>query len=40
MWDNPTNKQAIKTQNRQLNYFIEFNEVIDVVRLKGLYKIV
>ena len=40
MWDKPTSKQAIKTQNWQLNYFIEFNEVIDVVRLKGLYKIV
>lgn len=37
IWDKTINKQAIKTQNWQLEYFLEVNETTDLVRAKQLY---
>lgn len=37
IWDNPTNKQAKRTQKWQLNYFYEINESIDLEKVRKLY---
>ena len=37
IWDKTTSKQAIKTQNWQLNYFFEVNEKTDFGFVKKLY---
>ena len=36
-WTKPTSKQAVKTQDWQLNYFIEINNSTDSVILKNYY---
>lgn len=36
-WDIAKNKQAIKTQKWQLEYFFEVNEVLDLENIKLLY---
>ncbi|PCI87974.1 MAG: MepB family protein [Hyphomicrobiales bacterium] len=36
-WDKAINKQAVKTQNWQLGYFLEFSLEIDLGRAKQLY---
>ncbi|MEH6769405.1 MepB family protein [Maribacter arcticus] len=37
-WDVAKNKQAERTQQLQLNYFYEINNLIDLVRVKKLYQ--
>jgi hypothetical protein len=39
-WDETTNKQAIKTQNWQLNYFLDLSNLlkIDVEKVKKMYE--
>ena len=41
-WDKTENKQAIKTQQWQLNYFIKIseNETLDIERVKKMYQII
>lgn len=36
-WDLAQNKQALRTQKWQLNYFYEINEMLDLERIKCLY---
>lgn len=38
-WDETTSKQAQKTQNWQLDYFIEINESADLSRVKKIFEI-
>jgi hypothetical protein len=37
LWDTPTNKQAQKTQQWQLDYFYEINSTTDLIKVAGLY---
>lgn len=40
-WDNPTSRQALKTQKWQLEYFLEIpvNKPLDLVRTEMLYRL-
>jgi hypothetical protein len=37
-WDKAQNKQAVKTQKWQLNYFFEINPSIDLIKASELYE--
>ena len=37
-WDKPINKQAVKTQKWQLNYFYEIGQMTDLSKVNELYK--
>ncbi|WP_271855846.1 MepB family protein [Patiriisocius marinus] len=38
-WDNPTSKQALRSQKWQLEYFYILNDTLDFKRIRSLYKI-
>lgn len=40
LWDSAKNKTAKKTQEWQLNYFYEINDVIDFKKVKALYTLI